>query len=1819
MLKTDPLSFLDEEPVETGKSFVKPANRRIRQSYEEDPLSFLDETSEKEQIAESASEQPSFSNKASVLFSNESESDPLSFLSSEKVSSKEAPQSKESPENILDYYRTEDKSPEELKSMSLDERMQYMENLKTEREFRQSRGFTKGALSGLTLGASEHIPGLKPNEEDLLVGLGETVGSYLPISKLYNFIGKPIVNLAAKSPIARQGLEALARMTGFGLTGAAYKGTKELVQGEVPDPAELAKEGAIWAGIDAVLQGLGLGIAFQQSIGRIAEAEGMTAKEVLGRLWDATKNYVKAKFGRSIEGEVLTEDVEVLLQEAKKAEAAIKPKETEIDVTPTEEKIAKPEIISDEQIDADLAKAKNELAELEETQGKGATQERSALIQEINALELEKHNRAKEVSKAKAVEPETAGVTFTTSKGSTYTINPDGTTTRVKAARPEHPGEKGLQPTSEKTWYVSPEDANKLSEFQAQGGPDKRIIELPDGRLGIMYENGKHAGNVESRTVVTPLSEPAEGLIPVESWKGGRKIHFGNEITKVERAQPKPEAHKPEAIEAFQPIEAEPVERDQPEVSAIDERPILKGIMDLKEELSKTKGTTRAIQQKKQELSDQIKEKVKELAEARKHNKALEKPILKKAGRPDITPKGLKQQKNYIIDKIDDAIENPPDTNQIVIDVPDDGTFKINNEPRILESVRNKVEKEWPIKPLSNKPPAGIKLKVGKEEGAEVLKSELPEAEVESGEELPKKATQIPPRQTRPKQPVVGKKQAVARSKIIELFRKAFTDPIRLGKISKRKAAGIHKLWPKVTRLLKDNDVETAAHEIGHNLHTTLYGGDAKTPTEQAHNISNALRPYLDELKPLAHYEPWGMEGFAEFTRLYVTNPYVALELAPKFYAKFENDLRAEYPEMLNALLEAREYYDAYLQGTPQSRIRAQTSYAQDKGKLANIIDSVKKYLDPDYLKTQFLDDVFPAKRLVAEAFGIPLSEVENLKDERNLYRALRVLKGAVGKGDVFVLHETFNAKTLDKINGSLRDILKQLPNEEAYREFNDYLIARRALEKTAQNIETGINAGDALAVELELRPKYGELARELDKYNDALLQYAKDAGLLSEKQYLMIKQNNVLYTPFQRVMESEKGGIAAGGGRIQAGKPIKRMKGSTRDIIAPVESILKNTYSIIINAEKNLAGKVLANLAKTKSDLGAYVELVPTPIKLKAKLEGEQVAKELAKRFEDEGLEDLIEYDDKGKPVLREDIADAIPDVFLKFGAGQYPARENIVTVYFDGKPVYYQVSPELFEMWNKGIAPYSAGLLTKILRIPARTLRAGAILNPKFMMKNIVRDTWGSWLFTKYGKSVKDPVNLFIDTLYSPLAMLATSAGKGGLYVEWMKSGGSMSTMQSLDRDNIVKKLDEVRHGWKSNGVIKWLRQVAEWSEEANRLSEFGKALAVEGKTRLGREIAAFAARDLSIDFAKIGLQVKVLNQIIPFFNATVQGGDKLLRTFANAEDRKHFLPRIFGFIVLPSLMLAWLNKDDENVQEFYEEEKDFNFITQINGQYVKIPVPFETGVIAHGLTQRMFNYFMKKDPEAFEKFMGSIMDAMLPSFIPTIGLPFFETWANKNFFTGGRIIPRAQEDLIAKYQYKNNTSSTSRLLGRAMTYMLGQETRLKAASPAVIDHFINAWGAGLGQLMIKISDASLESLGLSDKIQGPDQAITEKYGLDAFTTRFPRASTRSIEKFYDNYADATARKKSFKHAEKMELATEEEQEAAYQRFEKIYDYSTLQKAYKAMQACQKEINNIWNDPSIEADLKKQMIDDLYLQQIEFAKAANEDIRQYRLAQED
>lgn len=136
-------------------------------------------------------------------------------------------------------------------------------------------------------------------------------------------------------------------------------------------------------------------------------------------------------------------------------------------------------------------------------------------------------------------------VKFQTSKGSRYVVNSDGTTTRDKAYRPEH-GEKeqGPQPTSDATFYVDKEGLDKLGEFQTQGS--KKAIVLDKGHAAVRYIDGPNAGGIESRTIAKVYDKPAVGLYPVELWKDGTRVHFGNEITSVgNTAEVIPETDRP--------------------------------------------------------------------------------------------------------------------------------------------------------------------------------------------------------------------------------------------------------------------------------------------------------------------------------------------------------------------------------------------------------------------------------------------------------------------------------------------------------------------------------------------------------------------------------------------------------------------------------------------------------------------------------------------------------------------------------------------------------------------------------------------------------------------------------------------------------------------------------------------------------------------------------------------------------------------------------------------------------------------------------------------------------------------------------------------------------------------------------------------------------------------------------------------------------------------------------------------------------------------------------------------------------------------------
>ena len=125
--------------------------------------------------------------------------------------------------------------------------------------------------------------------------------------------------------------------------------------------------------------------------------------------------------------------------------------------------------------------------------------------------------------------------TFKTSKGSEYTLYPDGSTVRVKSLHPGHPvTDVGRKEKSDKTFFIRPEDQRILDLAQATPPTGVNVIEeYAPGEIGVKAVGGKNDGKFYEGTIVKYFDAPEIGLMPLEVWNNGTKTHFGNKITEV--------------------------------------------------------------------------------------------------------------------------------------------------------------------------------------------------------------------------------------------------------------------------------------------------------------------------------------------------------------------------------------------------------------------------------------------------------------------------------------------------------------------------------------------------------------------------------------------------------------------------------------------------------------------------------------------------------------------------------------------------------------------------------------------------------------------------------------------------------------------------------------------------------------------------------------------------------------------------------------------------------------------------------------------------------------------------------------------------------------------------------------------------------------------------------------------------------------------------------------------------------------------------------------------------------------------------------------
>lgn len=889
---------------------------------------------------------------------------------------------------------------------------------------------------------------------------------------------------------------------------------------------------------------------------------------------------------------------------------------------------------------------------------------------------------------------------------------------------------------------------------------------------------------------------------------------------------------------------------------------------------------------------------------------------------------------------------------------------------------------------------------------------------------------------------------------------------------------GIFKTKPEVIRTRQAGDLQVISHEIGHHLDKQF-----KLANPQFDNELLAL----GQRTSAPNYSQ-GMvreEGIAEYIRLHLTDPQIARQSAPQFSNHFDSVIP---PNVKAGLQATQKNVDTWISQGEALQFRGQVN------RTGTNTPGIKEKIEKLYTRTvdQF-DPLYKAEKAITGKIG----------DATNsLYKKARLSVGAPKKAAMILEDLQNSLKPLEKFGFTTKDL-------------GDYAAAKHAFELEQQGIQSGFTPAQIDAVLRKFdTPEMNVVQKQVVAYSDKLLDILVKSERITQEAVDAMRTKYKDYVPFYRFFDEDiASGLGSGKGFANVANPIKKLKGSSRDIIDPLESLVKNTFAVVNAAERNKVGLELSKLAD---------------------IEG------------------------AGKFVERLDKTTGSP-------------KEGIVTVYEKGQPVQYQLEPELYRSILQ-MDEQASNTVIKILAAPASVLRAGATLTPEFILRNPIRDQFQAFVVSNYG------YNPLVDL---PKGIFHVFRKSTGVYKQWVENGGGYGQYVSQDRDHLREELKKLARnsdhplnkGFKT--VVdprQWvgiLRRLSEISEEATKVGEFNRGIK---KAKATPQEAAFQSRDL-MDFGRVGTDTKQVNRVIAFFNANVQGKDRIIRAFKNNPVRT--TTRAVTGITLPTIGLYILNETNKNEvqRERYKNTpqwmKDTFYIVPIpfTDELARIPKPFDLAPVFSSLPEQILRFVQENDPQAWDEFVGNTMKQFSIPYMLSGLTPVIENMTNYSFFTGGPIIPRRDQDLLPADQYGINTSLTARAIGK-----------VTGSSPYKVDNLISGYGAGLGKYATSGIDKAIETTGFGNLPTREKKKWSELPVISAFTVK----TSGGGQVMEDFYKSLDKKKKEFESAKRNKTL--------YKDLAKV---KMLESASRAISEFRKDYREVQGSHELSAVEKRNKLD--------------------------
>lgn len=895
-----------------------------------------------------------------------------------------------------------------------------------------------------------------------------------------------------------------------------------------------------------------------------------------------------------------------------------------------------------------------------------------------------------------------------------------------------------------------------------------------------------------------------------------------------------------------------------------------------------------------------------------------------------------------------------------------------------------------------------------------------------------------------------------------------------------------------------------------------------------------------------------------DFGAMMIRNPELARETYPAYSKIFDEGLE-QHPDLKEKLDKVIQLNETY-QGQTAAE-RAAGSIAREKEKV-QLRKHPKEWLHTHFDKfyTNWVDDKHAFAKVVARAeaeLGRKLAYDYDVHKQAQMAinvassRALLFLTGGKSVEETYkVLNKVYGhaitknvtmKDIMDALNKVSKEDVSKTGAENAYDALGNYLIAMRTEELEKHYHDTyarsaGFDKEGTREIIQNTPESIKKIAQMYWDINTNIVNILQQQGLISKDLAGKLRKYKY-YCPMYRDMSDgitdmdemigTIGVFNKGGGYANVSNGIKRIEGGgKRPILDPITSLSQMAVSMISKCERNDVAKTFVKLGQDFSGLGDIVVRDPT-------------------------------------------LKHADPTAFA-------------FTVWQNGEQVVYRTTPEIYDALTNNDAQTNRFTI-KMASSIAQTLRTGATISPSFIVRNLLRDTMSATVNSKTGfylpfvDNVRGAWKLHFDKEFS---------------AEYHASGASMSTYMRADADSsrdLTKEL--LGHKYDSYPVVvKQVRQLISWAwhkyekfgnliEDGTRAGEFRRAR----KQGLSIDQAGQLAREITLDFSRHGKKGQIANKYIPFFNATIQGTDKFIRTFKDNPMRAILNTVIW--IILPSLGLWAINHDDDWYKELDENTKYTNWAIPLpGGTHLLIPKPQEVGILFGSGIEAVLNQMTGTDPHGMKEWARQYFDAMTPGVFPAIVRPLVEWLTDYSFWTGRHLIPAGLKNAPSEMQFTSYTSELAKALGDtwiAKNISIGERHGI---SPVAIDNWISGWFGSAGRFVANMLNDPISYVRGNSRPSEPAKYWYEMPVIGSFV-RQNGQNSEYVNRMYeiqkdmnDDYerSDAGKQRKGKKSSSN-----------------KPKELKQVDTAVSSVSKLNKEIKAIRNDPKKDPDRKRQEID--------------------------